>query len=130
YGPVYLRRESEPYMTLALAGTRRDADVSVAEVNLKLLWDLVRSMKVGEHGVAYVVDAQGRLILHPDIGLVLGNTDMSNEAQVRAARSDSRGNPSGAETIEGKLTAYAPVAPLGWLAFVELPVEEADTVGR
>ena len=27
YGPVYFRRESEPYMTLALAGTRRDAGV-------------------------------------------------------------------------------------------------------
>jgi hypothetical protein len=24
YGPVYFRRESEPYMTLSLAGTRRD----------------------------------------------------------------------------------------------------------
>src|SRR4051812_33395132 len=36
YGPVYFRRESEPYMTLSLAGTGRDAGVSVAEVNLKL----------------------------------------------------------------------------------------------
>src|SRR4051794_9861687 len=34
YGPVYFRRQSEPYMTLAVAGTRRDAGVSVAEVNL------------------------------------------------------------------------------------------------
>src|SRR6266567_1154444 len=41
YGPVYFRRESEPYMTVALAGTRRDAGVSVAEVNLKLIWDVV-----------------------------------------------------------------------------------------
>ena len=39
YGPVYFRRESEPYMTLALAGTRRESGVSVAEVNLKLMWD-------------------------------------------------------------------------------------------
>ena len=30
YGPVYFRRESEPYMTLALAGARRDTGVSVA----------------------------------------------------------------------------------------------------
>ena len=37
YGPVYFRRESEPYMTLSLAGTRRDAGVSVVEVNLKLI---------------------------------------------------------------------------------------------
>jgi len=65
YGPVYFRRESEPYMTLSLAGTRRDAGVSVAEVNLKFIWDVVSQIKVGERGHAYVIDAQGRLIAHP-----------------------------------------------------------------
>src|SRR5271163_1163446 len=49
YGPVYFRRESEPYMTLSLAGTRKDAGVSIAEVNLKLIWDVVSQIKVGEH---------------------------------------------------------------------------------
>src|SRR2546427_748838 len=125
-------------MTLAIAGTRRDAGVSVAEVNLKLIWDVVSQIKVGERGHAYVVDAQGRLIAHPDISLVLRNTDMSKLAQVRAARAgvasggaDTSDNPSEtvqeAENIEGRkvLTAYAPVAPLGWLMFVELPAEEA-----
>src|SRR3954451_1323088 len=58
YGPVYFRRKSEPYMTLALAGTRKDAGVSIAEVNLKLIWDVVSQIKVGEHGHAYVVGAQ------------------------------------------------------------------------
>src|SRR5213596_2533794 len=123
YGPVYFRRESEPYMTLAIAGTRRDAGVSVAEVNLKLIWDVVSQIKVGERGHAYVVDAQGRLIAHPDISLVLRNTDMSKLAQVRAARASASGgagtsdNPTEtvqeAENIEGRkvLTAYAPVAP-------------------
>ena len=93
YGPVYFRRESEPYMTLALAGTRRDAGVSVAEVNLKLIWDVVSQIKVGERGQAYVVDAQGRLIAHPDISLVLRNTDMSKLAQVQAARAGTGGDP-------------------------------------
>src|SRR5215468_5515300 len=131
YGPVYFRRESEPYMTLAIAGTRRDAGVSIAEVNLKLIWDVVSQIKVGERGHAYVVDAQGRLIAHPDISLVLRNTDMSKLAQVRAARAGIGGNPAEtvqeAENIEGRevLTAYAPVAPLGWLMFVELPAGEA-----
>jgi signal transduction histidine kinase/CheY-like chemotaxis protein len=134
YGPVYFRRESEPYMTLAIAGTRRDAGVSVAEVNLKLIWDVVSQIKVGERGHAYVVDAQGRLIAHPDISLVLRNTDMSKLAQVRAARAsasgveDAAGGPvQQSENIEGRevLTAYARVAPLGWLMFVELPAGEA-----
>src|SRR6266487_2576707 len=85
YGPVYFRRESEPYMTLSLAGTRRDTGVSIAQVNLKLIWDVVSKIKVGERGHAYVVGSQGRLIAHPDISLVLRNTDMSKLVQVQAA---------------------------------------------
>jgi signal transduction histidine kinase len=131
YGPVYFRRESEPYMTLSLAGARKDAGVSIAEVNLKLIWDVVTQIKVGEHGHAYVVGSTGRLIAHPDISLVLRNTDMSKLAQVRAAqagRSDADSDLlQGAKNIQGQevLTASAPIAPLGWTMFVELPVEEA-----
>ena len=169
YGPVYFRRESEPYMTLSLAGTRKDAGVSIAEVNLKLIWDVVSQIKVGEHGHAYVVGSQGRLIAHPDISLVLRNTDMSKLTQVQAAlaeqavivkqqeeaeaalqaaqaASGARTTPQqaqpppppprwtgttdslqGALNIQGQevLTASAPIWPLRWMMFVELPVQEA-----
>jgi signal transduction histidine kinase len=128
YGPVYFRRESEPYMTLALTGTRRDAGVSVAEVNLKLIWDVISQIKVGARGQAYLVDAQGRLVAHPDISLVLRNTDLSRLTQVQAARgADATEQIQEAEDIQGRrvLTAYARVAPLGWLVFVELPRAEA-----
>ena len=128
YGPVYFRRESEPYMTLSLAGTRRDTGVSIAQVNLKLIWDVVSKIKVGEHGRAYVVDSAGRLIAHPDISLVLRNTDMSRLAQVRGARAGSATEAvQEADDVGGHkvLTAYAPVNPLGWFVFVETPIEEA-----
>src|SRR5438105_397400 len=131
YGPVYFRRESEPYMTLSLAGTRKDAGVSIAEVNLKLIWDVVSQIKVGARGQAYVVGAEGRLIAHPDISLVLRNTDMSKLQQVQAAQGGnaSAGPESlqGTKNIQGQevLTASAPIAPLGWTMLVELPVEEA-----
>ncbi len=130
YGPVYFRRESEPYMTLALAGARKDAGVSIAEVNLKLIWDVVSQIKVGEHGHAYVVGPEGRLIAHPDISLVLRNTDMSGLAQVRAAQAGggtlSDALPE-ARNIQGQkvLTTSAPIEPLHWTMLVELPVEEA-----
>src|SRR5216683_8421319 len=130
YGPVYFRHNSEPYMTLAMAGARDDG-VSVAEVNLTFMWDVVSKIKVGEHGHAYVVDARGRLIAHPDISLVLRNTDMSRLAQVQAAQRGQAGNlaedSQAATDIQGRqvLTAFAPVAPLGWTVFVELPVDEA-----
>src|SRR5579862_2030536 len=128
YGPVYFRRESEPYMTLSLAGTRRDTGVSIAQVNLKLIWDVVSKIKVGQRGRAYVVDADGRLIAHPDISLVLRNTDMSKLAQVRSARAGNGAEEvQQAEDIAGHrvLTASAPVNPLGWIVFVETPIEEA-----
>src|SRR4030088_2056372 len=130
YGPVYFRREYEPYMTLSLAGTRKDAGVSIAEVNLKLIWELVSQIKVGEGGHAYVVGAQGRLIAHPDISLVLRNTDMSKLLQVQAAQAGTANSADalqGSKNIQGQevLTASAPIMPLGWIMFVELPVEEA-----
>jgi len=128
YGPVYFNRESEPYMTLSLVGTRRDTGVSIAQVNLKLIWDVVSKIKVGAHGRAYVVDSTGRLIAHPDINLVLRNTDMSRLAQVRGARAGSATEAvQEADDIGGHkvLTAYAPVNPPGWFVFVETPIEEA-----
>ncbi|HTL64193.1 MAG TPA: cache domain-containing protein [Pseudolabrys sp.] len=130
YGPVYFRRESEPYMTLSLAGTRRDAGVSIAEVNLKLIWDVVSRIKVGERGQAYVVDSRGRLIAHPDISLVLRNTDMTRLAQVQAAQRGTATSETEIPTatdLQGRtvLSAFAPVAPLGWTVFVELPLGEA-----
>jgi hypothetical protein len=136
YGPVYFRSEQpvnfrEPYMTLAVSSVRRGAGVSVAEVNLKLIWDLVTRMKVGEHGVAYVLDGQGRVIVHPDISMV--QRDFSSLTHVELARTAGSGPVTGAlqvaRDVNGRevLAAYAPVAKpnLGWLVLVELPVEEA-----
>jgi signal transduction histidine kinase len=131
YGPIYFHDESEPYMTLAISGTRADSGVSVAEVNLKFIWEVVSQIEVGKYGQAYVVDEVGRLIAHPDINLVLRGTDLSGLSQVKAARAslqDMSPEPLPiAKSLEGKqvLTAYAAVPSLGWLVFVELPKEEA-----
>jgi signal transduction histidine kinase/CheY-like chemotaxis protein len=132
YGPVYFRRGSEPYMTLSLAGNRRDSGVAVAEVNLTFIWDVISRIKVGERGRAYLVDSHGRLLAHPDISLVLRNTDLSHLPLVQAARGAASGVPSDAAQqgtdAAGRpvLAAYAPVTPPGWLVLIELPVEEAN----
>jgi signal transduction histidine kinase len=132
YGPAYFRRETEPYMTLAVAGVRRDTGVSVAEVNLKHIWDVIHQIRVGQNGRAFVVDAQGRLIAHPDLSLVLRNTDLSTLPQVRSARVGARSMDASPMDVsfnvygERVLTAYARADPLNWLVFVELPEQEAN----
>jgi len=127
YGPVYMRRESEPYMTMGMAGHRSDAGAVVVELNLKPMWDIVRRTKVGDHGVAYVVDAEGRVISHPDFRVGKSLRDVSSLAQVQEARmTPSTGAVRMARDMNDREVAavYTRVAGPGWLVFVELPIGE------
>jgi len=93
HGPVYFRKESEPYMTIAMAGSGQGAGVTVAEVNLKFIWDVVSQIKIGKAGHAFVLDGQGVLIAHPDISLVLQKTTFAGLDQVKAALAGGRPAP-------------------------------------
>jgi hypothetical protein len=130
FGPLYFRKQSEPYITIAVRHGGNTA-VTVAEVNLKLVWDAVRSIKVGEVGFGYVVDSQRRLVSHPDIAFVLRGSDVGAVPQVAAALA----NPSSKEPFEGKivspdkraesvLSVHASIPALGWLVFVDVPTAE------
>src|SRR5260370_15391561 len=129
YGPVSFRKGSEPYLTMAVAHGGRGG-VTVADINLKLIWDVISQIKIGQNGYAYVVDRQGRLVAHPDISLVLRGTDMGRLAQVEAAlKPDGSDNaPVDARNRAGVavLSAHATIPALNWLVFVELPTIEAQ----
>ncbi|MGZ9059442.1 MAG: cache domain-containing protein, partial [Burkholderiaceae bacterium] len=85
FSSVYFVAQTEPYLTIAAPSATRDGSVVMAEVNLKFVWNVVAAIKLGATGYAYVVDAQGRLISHPDISLVLQMSDVSMLPQVQAA---------------------------------------------
>ncbi len=128
FSPVYFHKETEPYMTIAMPAGQ--GGVTVAEVNLKFVWDVVSRIRVGETGYAYVVDARGRLVSHPDISLVLQKSDLSALPQVRAALAHLAGDES--DPPEGRdrngrpvLAAHAAIAPLDWTVFVEQSLTEA-----
>jgi len=134
YSPVYLRKESEPYMSISLARTGRRAGATAAEVNLKLIWDVVNAIKAGEKGYAYVVDRDGRLVAHPDISLVLRNTNMSRVEHVAKALAEIRdgkpvadGQADFGRALDGTpvLSSVATIPALGWLVFVEQPTSSA-----
>ena len=130
FSPVYFRGESEPYLSIAIP-EGKNGGVTVAEVNLKFIDQVISQIKIGAAGHAYAVDASGLLIAHPDISLVLQRTDLSALPQVRAAlRGVARADEERAMTAQDRsgravLTAFEPIAPTGWSVFVEQPLDEA-----
>ena len=126
YGPVYFRKETEPYMTIARPAGGGGGVTSV-EVNLKFVWDVVSKIRIGEKGLAYVVDAGGTLIAHPDISLVLKKTDLQALPQVAALAASGAPREVVARGVRGEpvLSAHAPIPTLRWTVFVESPEAEA-----
>ena len=127
YGPVTFRRGSEPYMALAMAHAGRNPGATIAEVNLKLIWEVITGIRVGGSGYAFVTDTAGRLIAHPDMSLVLRETDLSALPQVADAIAGRDERVQKARTLSGQsvLSAHATIPRLGWIVFVEQPTSEA-----
>ena len=90
--------------------------------------EIVQQTKVGDRGVAYVVDAKGRVITHPDPGVRKSLRDLSSLATGAGGARDevSTGSAHIARDMNDQkvVVAYARVAGPGWLVFVELPIEE------
>lgn len=127
YGPVQYQRDSEPYMRIAVAGSLPAAGVAIAEVNLKLIWDVVAAIRIGETGYAIVVDDSGHLIAHPDISLVLRGRASSGSfgrikhlvgaASAAAVITGDQGKPVVALSVQA--------ADVGWTVIAMQPVSEA-----
>jgi signal transduction histidine kinase len=128
FSPVYFRKETEPYMSIAVRAKGPAGALTVADVNLKFIWEVVTRIKIGKKGKAYVVDGTGHLVADPDIGLVLRKTDLSQLPQVKhsltAGAEESLALSASDLSGVPVLTAYASIDPLGWKVFVEQPASE------
>src|SRR6516225_3173340 len=128
YGPVLYRRDSEPYMTIAVAGNRAADGIAIADINLKLIWDIIAAIKIGDTGRAFVVDDSGRLIAHPDISLVLrgdsGSTVFNRLKSTIAAANGSAVVTTG-DAGNAVVAASVRAANVGWTVIAQQPVSEA-----
>jgi len=128
YGPVSFERGSEPYMTVSVAGSRAAAGVAIARTNLKLIWDVVSEIKIGDTGSAFVLDGRGRLIAHPDLSLVLrGDAQDASFVGLKADMSRAGSQAITATDIhgDGVLALMAPIRGPDWSVVVEQPLREA-----
>ena len=128
FGQVTFRKETEPYMSMAVRSKGEAGAVTVADVNLKFIWDVVTRIKIGKKGKAYVVDGTGHLVADPDIGLVLRKTNLSQLPQIMLAlqKGSDESGALVARNLAGEevLTAYGSIESVGWKVFVEQPVSE------
>ncbi len=130
WGPVTLHRGSEPYLTVAVAGVRPSAGVTIAEINLKLIWDVISAIHIGRTGQAFVMDRSGELVAHPDISLVLRGKDNPAAAPLRALQAAA--GASGDRLVGGAdaagravLAAAKPIEGPAWTAIAAQPAAEA-----
>ncbi|WP_249136227.1 MULTISPECIES: adenylate/guanylate cyclase domain-containing protein [unclassified Bradyrhizobium] len=128
YGPVRYQRDSEPYMRIAVAGNRAAAGIVVADINLKLIWDVIAAIKIGNTGHALVVDDGGRLIAHPDISLVLRSGAGSGEfSRLKSVVSAANGSAVVTTGDDGRdfVALSVPAANVGWTVIAQQPIVEA-----
>jgi adenylate cyclase len=125
YGPVRYHHDSEPYMRIAVAGNLASAGIAIADINLKLIWDVIAAIKIGDTGHALVVDDSGRLVAHPDISRVLrGGAESGEFSRLRSVAGAAAVVTTG---DDGKPVVALSVraANVGWTVIAEQPVLEA-----
>jgi two-component system, NtrC family, sensor kinase len=130
FGPVYFRKETEPYMAISIPEARDRPGATVVDVNLKFIGDVISRIRIGQKGYAYVVDDKGFLVAHPEMSLVLKKVNLSTLPQVQEAlaaglQAEWR-EPTDARNLEGEavFSAWAPIGVTGWRVFVEEPQSE------
>lgn len=105
----------------------------VVEVDAQVLSDIVKQIRVSEHGSAYIIDKEANTIAHNNYDLVLDKSNTIKEAETDSSLkglAKLERKMMGGETGFGKYTyggdvkflAYAPIEINGWSLGVTAPV--------
>ena len=123
YGDVFFPDGSEPHVYVGIASRGKSTGAVIAEINLKVIHDSVAAIKVGSSGFGFIVDADNRLIAHPDELLVLRQTQLPHDYPDAA----SAQGLSFATDFAGRqvVTASQRMDRPAWRVVVEQPIREA-----
>ncbi len=135
WSEAYIARERrEPVITLVVALTDPAVRALAAEVSLASLRQIASGTRVGAHGVAFVVDASGRYLAHPDRALVVSPEPAADRALLaqiggELARVAPAREPRVLEFRDGRgrelLGAYAVVPEVRWAVVAAQPRADA-----
>ncbi|MBR0905072.1 adenylate/guanylate cyclase domain-containing protein [Bradyrhizobium liaoningense] len=125
YAPAWFA-DRTPYMSISVAHSGFNAGVTVAEIDLSFLSELLSDAQVGKAAFAYVVDPRGRVLATSSRGPEVGK-DLSKLSQVAAAIAPG-GEPATSGTDfngHSVMSAASTVPKLGWNVLFEQPTTQA-----
>ncbi|MGE3159113.1 MAG: ATP-binding protein [Xanthobacteraceae bacterium] len=119
FSPVYFDGP-DPYMTIAIRHSGRNAGSTVAEINLKFLATFFDPQQFGKDSEAFIVGPTGRLLAHTNPNYRLG-TNMSDLPQVALEFGAGADGVFFGRDPEGRsvLSAAAGLENLDWHIFSE-----------
>ena len=97
----------------------------VIGVSLQKIIDRIAKTKIGTTGFAYVVNKNGKILMHPDSSLVENPPDFSTLAPVKAAIGGQSGSVEYVFQGQEVLAGYSYVPTTGWGLIVQQPLDEA-----
>jgi class 3 adenylate cyclase/HAMP domain-containing protein len=125
YSPAYFSG-TRPLMSISMAHSGFNAGVTLAEIDLNFLSDMLGDAQVGKNNLAFIVDPRGQVLATSAKGPEVGK-DVSTLPQVAAMMAKERVPAESGADVDGHsmLTAAAVVPKLGWSVFFEQPTSTA-----
>jgi len=123
--PVYFDGP-DPFITIAMAHSGRNAGSTVAEINLKFLSSFIDQDEIGKENEAFIVGPSGRLLAHSDPDRRLGS-DFAHLPQVAALIKPGDEPVMFGQDLDGRsvLTAAATIPRLDWYVVFNQPLSKA-----
>ena len=129
FGKVQVSAKNEPYMIVAAPAP--EGGVIASRLGMNVLWDVVKDIRFGRSGRAFIVDSAGQVIAHTDPQVVLANTDLRGQPRLLASLEHPDQEWSGSyRNFQGidVVAATAAVPGTSWVIVTELPQQEAFAV--
>jgi signal transduction histidine kinase len=126
--PLKASEKYVPFLTLAepVRKMGQVEGVLIAELNLRSLWTIVDRIQIGQAGVAYLIDQEGRIVAHHDKKVVFEKGNLKN-SEIKKNITEGRSGNFLETNHNGErfLLSYAPVKDLGWGLIISQPEKEA-----
>jgi len=131
--PVYIDETTNELLILIAVSANdifhKPQGILMVEINLKFMWDLVSGISVGQEGLAYVVDKEGKLIAFKDTSRVLKDENLAGLKEVAEFMRGEIDDEPGAISkgiVETYVTSvFVPLHNPDWAMIIEIPILEA-----